>query len=205
MGPRSRSVPGAALGEGGKWRRPSRALSNSPFTRSADDPASTPPHAQPGSLALLQTPLPSGPGGAAWPLPWRPGALHLPRRQPEGSARASAARHGPMRAREIGLPASGTVTWLPASGHAGDGRRAPGRGRFCGRVWRPEVRAVRTCGQRGRAGGDPRHGQPSPGAQGQSPASVSRGAACAPPKPRAPASTPSRRGALDGLGERPGA
>ena len=205
MGPPSCSVPGAALGGGGGGpsgggHPPSRGLSNSSFTRSADGPARTPPHAQPGSLALLQTPLPSGPGGGAWPLPWRPGALRLPRRQPEGSARASAARHWPMRAREIGPPASGTVTWLPASGHAGDGRRVLGRGRFCGRVWRPEVRAARTCGRRSEARaaepGDPR---PVPGLSFPG---------CGVGAPRAtcsPASTPSRRGALDGLGERPGA
>uniref|UniRef100_A0A8D0RP30 Zinc finger protein 324A-like n=1 Tax=Sus scrofa TaxID=9823 RepID=A0A8D0RP30_PIG len=48
-----------------------------------------------------------------------------------------------MRALEIALPASGTVTWLPASGRSGDGRSAPGGGRFCWRVWRPVVPAAR--------------------------------------------------------------
>ena len=66
-------------------------------------------------------------------LPAVPADRRKPR-LPEVSARASATRYGQVRAREIGLPAPGTVTWLPVSGHAGDGRRAQRRGRLGWRV-----------------------------------------------------------------------
>lgn len=95
MGTPAGFVFGAALGPPGPQQFRLFTFTVYPFEPAA--PRGPHPR-QPGSTARPRPPLPSAHRGGAWPLPWRPEGIRLPRRKAGGShASQGALRMRPSR------------------------------------------------------------------------------------------------------------